>query len=65
MKKPRRVCRGFCSVLLFLSLFGCSLFLLPHGELTCPGESGLYPEAWQNPTIENVPDGENAGKDQK
>jgi len=48
-----------CSVVF---IFG--LFILPHGEFTGAGESGLYSKARQNPTVENVPGGKNADKNQ-
>jgi hypothetical protein len=44
-----------------LSLLFFVIFFLPHGEVTGSRESGLDPKARQNPTIENIPGGNDAG----
>ena len=47
---------------LFILVF---LFLvLPPGEFTGSGQSGLDPHLWQDPAIENIPDGDNADQDE-
>ena len=38
--------------------------LLPHGELTASGESGLNSQKRQNPAIEDIPGGKYADKNQ-
>jgi len=37
---------------------------LPHGEVTGTRQSCLDPETRQNPTIGNIPDGDNADQDE-
>lgn len=41
------------------------LFLLPHGEFAGTGESGVNPEARQNPAVENIPGGKYANQRQQ
>jgi hypothetical protein len=47
--------------LFFLVLF---FIFLPHGEVTGTRQSSLDPETRQNPTIENIPDGDNTDQDE-
>ena len=38
--------------------------ILPHGELTGAGESGVNPESWQDPAVEDKPGGQDDQKRQ-
>jgi hypothetical protein len=65
-KTPRLAGRGVfvCYRNACSGIFVFAVFILPHGEFTGSGESGLYSEARKNPAVENVPGGKNAHKDQ-
>jgi hypothetical protein len=52
------------SLNVFFFLFFSVLIVLPHGEFTGSGESGLNSETRQNPAVKNEPDGKNAAESQ-
>ena len=61
--RPGRFWVALCAGFLKFFPLVC-VFLLPHGEIAGAGESGLNPQARQDPAIENIPGGHYAGKSQ-
>jgi hypothetical protein len=45
-------------------VFVAGFIILPHGEVTGTGKSGLHSEMRQNPTVENVPRSKDTNKNQ-
>ena len=57
---PDQKGRGLLMAIFLLVFF----VLLPHGELTASGESGLNSQKRQNPAIEDIPGGKYADENQ-